>query len=143
MKEGQWSECLESASAIAVSPNSAKARSLIDIAQGRIAFLGGLPVAEQNANYIFEGFYSSAMEMLQAIVLLGGYKVLNHVCLGFYLRDILKRADLFRLFDDCRYKRNSLVYYGRRMDMRVSNEAVRKARELIGELEIIIKRTFG
>jgi uncharacterized protein (UPF0332 family) len=89
---------------------------------------------------VFEDYYSSVLELLHTIVLLEGYNVGNHVCLGYYLRDILKEEHLFRIFDDCRFKRNSLVYYGKRMDFETAKDAIKKAEKLIAELKKLIKK---
>jgi len=133
MKEASWQDCLQSYSALKISPDKEKAKSLKEIAIGRLEIISK-EVNGKNANYIFEDYYSSILEMLHALVVVEGYKVDNHICLGFYLRDILKREDLFRLFDDCRYKRNSLVYYGKRMDFETARDAIEKAKKLWKEL---------
>ncbi|MEK6905880.1 MAG: hypothetical protein AABX24_05760 [Nanoarchaeota archaeon] len=138
-KESTWAECIESTSSLKVSPDPAKVKSLIDTAKGRIEFLKSSSLAENSANYVFEGHYSSALEMLHALVLLKGYKVNNHLCLGYYLRDILKNDVLFRTFDDCRYKRNSLVYYGRKMDFETAKVSIEKCLRLIKEIELLFK----
>jgi uncharacterized protein (UPF0332 family) len=139
-KESTWEECIESSSSISISSDKAKARSLLDTANGRNKFLEGNKVKEDNANYIFEGYYSSALEMLRALLLLHGYKVENHICLGYYLRDILNKNNLYRLFDDCRYKRNSLIYYGRKMEFKTAKFTIDKCKNLIKELDEIVKR---
>ncbi|MBI2451885.1 hypothetical protein HYV50_02280 [Candidatus Pacearchaeota archaeon] len=137
MKEASWSDCIYSNSSIKITPDKAKAKSLIETAKERIEVLIK-DLNEKTANYIFEDCYSSALEMLHALVLLDGYKVDNHICLGYYLRDVLKRKDLFRLFDDCRFKRNSLVYYGKRMDFETAEETIEKTKALFRELDKII-----
>tara|TARA_Y100000310_G_scaffold345862_1_gene471716 strand:+ start:27704 stop:28012 length:309 start_codon:yes stop_codon:yes gene_type:complete len=91
-------------------------------------------IKEDNANYIFEGYYSSALEILHSLLLKDGYKVSNHICASYYLRDILKKEELYRIFDDCRYKRNSLVYYGRTMEFAIAQEAITKCKNLIVEI---------
>ena len=48
-----------------------------------------------NCNFIFEAYYSSVTEILHAILIKEGFKVKNHFCLGYYLRDVLGREDLF------------------------------------------------
>jgi len=135
MKESDWYECMEANSSSEVSPNKNKANSLIETANGRINFLKESEMKESNISYIFEGYYSSVLECLHAFVLLKGYKVNNHLCLGFYLRDVLKRDDLFRAFDDCRFKRNSLLYYSKQMDFATAKEAIEKCKKLIDELK--------
>lgn len=132
MKEASWEDCLEN-SAVKISPDNKRAESLIETAEERLNLIK--EITEKNSNFVFEDYYTSVLELLQAIVLKQGYKLSNHVCLGFYLRDFLKREDLFRLFDDLRYKRNSLTYYGKRMDFETSKKAVEDSKRLIKELK--------
>ena len=136
MKESSWGECLDYSSAVKITPDKEKAASLTETAQDRINF-SLKKLSGKNANYVFEGYYSSVLEMIHATVILDGYKVNNHICLGYYLRDVLKNDELFRLFDDCRFKRNSLVYYGKRMDFETAKDAIEKAKKLIKELRKI------
>ena len=134
MNESTWQECCDANSAITITPNLAKASSLIDTAEGRLDYLNSSPVNEKNANYVFEGYYSSVLELLHALLTKKGYKVVNHICVGFYIRDVLHDEELFRLFDDCRYKRNSLTYYGRKMDFDTAKDAIEKAKKIIQKL---------
>lgn len=132
---GSWKECLDSESAYSVTPDIPKVRSLRKTAQGRLDFLKQFSATKDNANYIFEGYYTSALELLHSVVLQEGFKVLNHICLGFYLRDKLQRADLYRIFNDARYKRNGLTYYGNRMDFATARDAIENCERLITALE--------
>ena len=137
MKESSWGECLDYNSSVKVTPDEEKSKSLIETAEERIEF-SARELTAKNVNFVFEGYYSSILELLHAIVILGGYKVNNHICLGYYLRDVLKNEELFRIFDDCRFKRNSLVYYGKRMDFETAKDSIQKAKKLIKELNNII-----
>lgn len=82
MKEASWNDCLESNSSIKITPDKGKAKSLIETARERIEY-SNRDINEKNANYIFEGYYSSILEILHALVLMDGYKVNNHICLGY------------------------------------------------------------
>lgn len=137
MKESSWSECLSYSSAIKITPDKEKAASLMETSEERIKY-SLRELTEKNANYVFEAYYSSILEFVHALVLLEGYKVNNHICLGFYIRDVLKNGEMFRLFDDCRFKRNSLVYYGKRMDFETAKDSIEKAKRLLKELKNII-----
>ena len=136
MKDTSWNDCIESNSAREVSPNTERANSLIEIAEERISIIKDID--EKNCNFVFEDYYTSLLELLQALVVKKGYKILNHLCLGYYLRDVLTRDDLYRVFDDLRYKRNSLTYYGNRMDFDTSKQAIEKCRELIKEIKCFL-----
>ena len=137
MKEASWEECIENNSAVEISPDKERAVSLIETAKERTGIIK--EINERNCNFVFEDYYTSLLELIQALVLMKGFKVLNHICLGFYLRDVLKRKDLFLIFDDLRYKRNSLTYYGRRMDFDSCRESIEKCKTLIKEIEKEIK----
>jgi len=84
---------------------------------------------------VFEDYYTSLLELLQAITFKRGFNVLNHVCLGYYLKDVLKRKDLYIIFDDLRYKRNSLTYYGSRMDYETAKQAIERCKKIIEEID--------
>jgi hypothetical protein len=128
MREASWNDCLDSNSAIKVSPDKERAKSLTETAEERIKLIRG--ISNKNCNFVFEDYYTSILELLQAIVILEGYKITNHICLGYYLRDTLQREDLYVLFDDIRFKRNSLTYYGKRMDFETAKAAIDKCKKL-------------
>lgn len=138
MKEASWIECLESNSAVQVSPDKERAKSLIETAEERVNQIK--EIHEKNCNFVFEDYYTSLLEQLQAVVALKGYKIVNHVCLGFYVRDVLKREDLYVIFDDIRYKRNSLTYYGKRMNFETAMVAIKRTITLIDSIKEEIKK---
>lgn len=138
MKESTWKECIEESSAISASSDYEKAKALRETAEARIRFLKR-KYEKENVSFIFEGYYSSAIEMLHAHVIEQGFKVKNHICLGYYLRDILRREDLYRIFDDCRVKRNLLVYYGRKLHFETATMAIGSLKRLIKDMT---KETF-
>ena len=138
-KQSSWKDCISQKLAITISPDKAKAKSLIATARARIEFITKIKLEESNANFVFENYYSSLLEVMHAIVLIKGFKVENHVCLGHYLRDILKEEKLFRMFDDARSKRNGLIYYGQRMDFGTAKDIIEKVKGLLSKLECMIK----
>ena len=132
MKEANWDDCIANNSAKIVSLDLKRAESLIETAKERINLIK--EINEKNCNFIFEDYYTSLVELLQAENFKKGFNVLNHICLGYYLRDVIKREDLYRIFDDLRYKRNSLTYYGNRMDYETAKQAIEKCKKIIKEI---------
>ena len=139
MKEECWNDCLDNFSARKITSDKAKAKSLIDTSSGRIKFLEKNIINENNANYIFENYYSSILELLHSLAILDGYQISNHICLGYYLKEIIKKENLFRIFDDLRYKRNSIVYYGKRMNFATAEKAIKDSKSLIDEFNKLLK----
>ncbi|MEA3379219.1 MAG: hypothetical protein U9Q69_06340 [Nanoarchaeota archaeon] len=137
MKEASWDDCIENNSAKRVSPNNERANSLIETAEERISIIKS--ITEKNCNFVFEDYYTSLLELLQALVVKKGYRVLNHFCLGYYLREILKREELYKVFDNLRYKRNSLTYYGNRMDFDTAKQSIKRCKKLIIHIKVFLK----
>ncbi|MBR9704043.1 hypothetical protein GOV12_01420 [Candidatus Pacearchaeota archaeon] len=133
MKETNWNDCLNHRSAKNITPDINRAKSLIETANQRISLIKG--INEKNCNFVFEDYYTSLIEILQAINFKKGFNILNHICLGFYIRDVLKKEDLFIIFDDLRFKRNSLTYYGNMMDFDTAKQAIEKCKKMIKRLE--------
>ena len=133
-----WGDCLEDNSVIRRSKDEKMANSLKEIAFERVKWIERLKADENNSNFIFEAYYSSINELIHAISALKGYKILNHLCLGFFLRDLLEREDLYRLFDDLRFKRNGLLYYGKEMDFETAKEAINKSKNLFKYLQAFL-----
>ncbi len=133
MKEINWNNCITNKTAKIITPDVRRADSLKETANERISLIK--EINERNCNFVFEDYYTSLLELLQAITFREGYNILNHLCLGFYLRDVLKREDLFLIFDDLRYKRNSLTYYGSRMDFETAKHAIEKCKRIIKEVQ--------
>jgi len=130
-----WKECLENDCAIPVSPDSQKAKSLIKTAKGRIKFLQENKIKDENANYIFEGYYSSLIEQIHAIAIAKGYKISSHIGLGYFILDVLKKRKLYKLFEDCRFKRNSLLYLGSTMDKKTAIQSIKQIKQILFELK--------
>jgi len=133
MKEADWKDCIINNSARKVSPDVKRAESLIETAKERISLIK--EINEKNCNFVFEDYYTSLLELLQALTFKKGFNVLNHICLGYYLRDILKREELYLIFDDIRYKRNSLTYYGKRMDFDTAKDAIERCKRIFENIE--------
>ena len=139
IKIASWKDCIDQHCALRITPDKPKAKSLTETSKERIKFIETVEVKESNANYVFENYYTSALELIHIITILNGYKIENHICLGYYIKEILKREDLFRLFDDVRQKRNSISYYGKRMTYEKAQESIEKIKILIPELEKYIQ----
>ncbi len=132
MNEASWKECIECNTANKVSRNFERADSLIEVAEDRISVAD--KISEKNCNFVFEDYYTSLLEMLQALTMINGFKLLNHLCLGYYLRDVLKKDGLYSVFDDLRYKRNSLTYYGNKMDFNTAKQAIENCKKLMKDI---------
>ncbi len=69
--------------------------------------------------------YDSLREILEALCISHGYKVLSHICIGELLKDIIKDFD-YDEFDRVRWVRNSINYYGEKVDFQQGKEIIDK-----------------
>ncbi len=69
--------------------------------------------------------YDSLREILEAICISKGYKILSHFCIGELLRSLLKDFD-YNEFDRFRYIRNSINYYGTKVDFEQGKSIINK-----------------
>lgn len=132
MKETNWDDCLTNRTVRTISPDRNRAKSLLETANERIGLI--IDINPRNCNFVFEDYYTSILEMFQAIAFQQGYNILNHMCLGLFIKEVLNREDLYNMFDDLRYKRNSLTYYGNRMDYETAKQAIERCKRIISEL---------
>jgi hypothetical protein len=58
---------------------------------------------------------------------------------GFLSERHIKKDSLSRIFDDLRFKRNSLVYYGKRMDFDTCKKAIIDSKKIMQELNGLLK----
>lgn len=77
MRELSWSDCLENKTARKVSCDFERANSLIETAIDRISIIND--VNQKNCNFVFEDYYTSIIEILQAIVINNGFNIVNHL----------------------------------------------------------------
>jgi uncharacterized protein (UPF0332 family) len=83
--------------------------------------------------------YESLREVLEAISISKGYKVLSHSCLGELLRTLIKDFD-FNEFDRLRYARNGVNYYGVKVELEQGKQLIDKAFNMKNNL---LKRYLG
>ena len=69
--------------------------------------------------------YESLREILEAICISKGYKVLSHACLGELLKTLIKDFD-FNSFDRLRYIRNGVNYYGIKVELEQGKDLINK-----------------
>ncbi len=69
--------------------------------------------------------YDSLREILEALCVSKGYKVLSHICIGELLKDILEDFD-YHEFDRMRYIRNGINYYGVKVGLEQGKEIINK-----------------
>jgi uncharacterized protein (UPF0332 family) len=69
--------------------------------------------------------YDSLREAMEAICISKGYKVLSHICIGELLKKLFKEFE-YEEFDRLRWIRNSINYYGTKVEFKQGKDIVNK-----------------
>ena len=78
-------------------------------------------------------------EYCEAIIYLHGYKVLDHISITYFIRDMLKDEIISERFDRFRKLRNGVNYYGNDLNRKTVEEALIDVPRLIKQLEKYMK----
>ena len=100
-------------------------RSLIEMSNIKETAVKTADINEKTISAYVSLAYDSLREILEALCILNGYKVLSHICIGELLKDIIQEFD-FDEFDRLRWIRNSINYYGKKVDFEQGNGVINK-----------------
>ena len=100
-------------------------KSLIEMSNIKESTVKTAIINERNISAYVSLAYDSLREILEALCILNGYKVISHICIGELLKDIIKNFD-YQEFDRLRYIRNSINYYGEKVEFQQGKEIITK-----------------
>ncbi len=100
-------------------------RSLIEMSDIKENAVNTANVNEINISAYVSMAYDSLREVLEALCISKGYKVLSHICIGELLKTIITDIN-YSEFDRLRYARNGINYYGAKVDFVQGKEIIRK-----------------
>ncbi len=93
------------------SPNKERAKSLISDSEERISKINLLDI-ENFSKIVFENIYDAIRDLLDALLLLDGWKSYSHEAAIAYLTKKGFDVSVVKELDQYRYKRNGSKYYG-------------------------------
>ena len=118
-------ECFKKGLIKRTQRNEDLANSLIEMAKIKEDAVNNAKIDNINISAYVSLAYDALRETLEALCVLNGYKVLSHICIGELLKDILNNFD-YEDFDRMRWIRNSINYYGKKVDFNQGKELITK-----------------
>lgn len=100
-------------------------KSLMEMSDIKETTVKTAGLTEKNISAYVSLAYDSLREILEAICISHGYKVLSHICIGEFLKSLVKEFD-YTEFDRLRYVRNSINYYGVKIDFQQGKDIIEK-----------------
>ncbi len=84
--------------------------------------------------------YDSLRELLEALAIKKGYKIYNHECYTYFLKEILNESEKGDEFDELRKIRNGINYYAKDITIEEAKDVLEKINKLREEiLRLILK----
>ena len=111
------------------TPSKSLAKSLLEVSEIKDKALDSAKLDDMSVNAYLPMAYDALREVLEALCILYGYKVTNHVCLGELLKKLEPDFD-YAGFERFRYARNGINYYGKKIDFQQGKEIIEKIRQM-------------
>ena len=126
-----WKECINKRIAKNISKDKNMIRSIHEMAEMKISSADTLP--EEHFISKITLLYDALREYLECNALEKGYKIYNHECYTAFIKEIIGNSCDGDIFDSLRKTRNSINYYGKKVDKE-------EAKQVISDLKLLIKK---
>ena len=111
-----WRECNLKKLVKSVTADENIINSLIESSSANLEVAKSIKQSDLSYSSIVVLAYDSLRMLLEALFLKNSYKIYSHECYTPFLKEILNKEDLAVKFDPIRLIRNSINYYGKRLN---------------------------
>ena len=118
------------------------ARSLSEMSDIKEKAIRNVNLNAENISAFVPMAYDSLREVLEAICIMHGYKVISHVCIEKLLSTIYPDVS-WQDFDRFRYIRNGINYYGKKVDFEQGKEIIDKIFLLKKDVSLLLGDLLG
>jgi uncharacterized protein (UPF0332 family) len=118
-------ECYKKGHIRKIRVNKELIQSLIEMSNIKEQTINSAKLDKINISAYVSMAYDSLREILESLCISKGYKVTSHVCIGELLKNLFDDFN-FQEFDRIRYIRNSINYYGIKVDFAQGKDIIKK-----------------
>jgi len=129
-KNSDWKSCMDSLTAKRIRPDKGKIKSLLKSSGSKLESEGRLEMDDVTATSKFSLAYESLRESLEALAIKKGYKIYNHECYTYFLKEIIRESEKGDEFDSIRKIRNAVNYYGKELKPKQAEDLIKRIRNL-------------
>ena len=134
-----FKECLKKRIAKEVNEDKELIDSLIKTSQNKFDSEKKLELTEVTSSSKISLLYDSLREILEALAIKNGYKIYNHECYTYFLKEILNESIKGDEFDELRKIRNSINYYAKDITIEEAKDVLKRIMKLRKEILSLIK----
>ena len=129
-----FNECLKKRIAKEVNEDKELIASLIKTSRNKFDSEKKLELSEVTSSSKISLLYDSLRELLEALPIKKGYKIYNHECYTYFLKEILNESIKGDEFDELRKIRNSINYYGKIISINEAKNVLDRIKKLRREI---------
>ncbi|MCK4589428.1 MAG: hypothetical protein KAT77_03230 [Nanoarchaeota archaeon] len=130
-----FEECQNKRIAKEVQPDQELIKSLFKTSQNKLDSEKQLPLTQTTSSSKISLAYDALREILEALALKNRFKIYNHECYVYFLKEILNKSNLGDQFDDIRKVRNRVNYYGKELTIEETKQILEETHQLIKEIK--------
>jgi hypothetical protein len=125
-----FNECLKKRIAKEVKEDGNLISSLIKTSQNKLNSGEKLELNDITSNSKISLLYDSLRELLEALAIQNKYKIYNHECYTYFLKEILNESTRGDEFDKLRKIRNSINYYAKEVSLVEAKDIMERIKKL-------------
>jgi len=134
-----WEECNKKKLIRKIHVDEGLIYSLTECSKDKSFSASLLNLNERTSSSIIILYYDSLRELLEALAIKNQYKIYNHECYVYFLKEILKEEKFSEIYDRIRKVRNSLIYYGRKLSLEETETIIKDIKLLIEKFKKLLK----
>ncbi len=127
-------ECLKKRIAKEVKEDKELVVSLVKTSKNKLDSEEKLELSEITLSSKISLLYDSLRELLESLAIKKGYKIYNHECYTYFLKEIMKESIKGDEFDELRKIRNAVNYYAKDINVSEGKMVLEKMKILRGQI---------
>lgn len=136
-----FNECLKKRIAKEVKVDLELIESLKKTSQNKFESEGKLELSEVTAGSKISLLYDSLRELLETLAVTKGYKIYNHECYTYLLKEIMNESIKGDEFDELRKIRNGINYYAKDISIEEAQDVLKRIKILREEVLKLLDKT--
>jgi hypothetical protein len=133
-----FKECLKKKIAKEVNEDKELIASLLKTSQNKKDSEEKLELNEVTSSSKISLLYDSLRELLESLAIVKGFKIYNHECYTYFLKEIMNESSKGDEFDELRIIRNSINYYGKEISLNEAEDVLKRLHKLRIEIKKLI-----
>lgn len=125
-----WKSCKDTLTVKSIKPDEGMIKSLLETSREKMLSSEMLKMSGITAASKFSLSYDSLREALEALAIKKGYKIYNHECYTYFLKEIMNESSKGDDFDSIRKVRNGVNYYGKKLSPEKSKNLIKRIEDL-------------